>query len=525
MRNRFRTTFATAAAAALVLGSAGLAHADSVSVSPADETKAPGEGGYFLVYLVAESTEGDLNACNINPSNPGQVSFESDAPDIVATPGSVALAWCDDPTTSALEGAVAVSYQVAAGAPEGATATITATATGGRATGNPRVYGTFSPAAFTLTVEAPTSENRPPEVSVTGFTDGDVFEIGSEPTPGCSVTDAEDGPQEVTPVVEGPVGPLAAYGLGAVTVTCTYTDDGGETTTATAGYTVQDTGAPVIADLGPTAAPDGANGWYISAVTNQFRATDAGAGFETDTPKLLTEDLTVSSGSAEGEAVTISSGPVTDVAGNTAEPIDSQAFKIDLSDPTDVTFLGDIAEGDSFPWGDTPTEPTCDATDAVSGLAGCVVTGYSTEVGTHTMTATATDHAGRTATGTLTYTVDPWRHDGFYRPVDMLKLNTVKAGSTVPLKFNVYKGDAPVTDAAVLGATFTAKKLAACDGDIATDAVEEFTTSGGTTLRYDADAQQWVQNWATPRGGKGSCYLVTVTTADGTATSARFQLK
>lgn len=524
MRNRFRTTFATAAAAALVLGSAGLAVADSVSVTPADETKAPGEGGYFLVYLVAESGDGDLNNCNVNPGNPGQISFESDAPDVVASPGSVALVFCDDPATTALEGAVAVSYAVAADAPDGATATITATAAGGRPSNSANFAATYDPDSFTLTVQTPVADNTPPQVSVTGFADGDVFEIGSEPTPGCSVVDAEDGERAVSPDVQAPVGPLSAYGLGTVTVTCSYTDTAEAAGSATASYVIEDTGAPVLTDLGPTSAPNGDNGWYTSAVTNTFRATDAGAGFETDSPKLLTKDITASSGSAEGAAVTVSSGPVSDVAGNTAASIDSQAFKIDLSDPTDVTFVGGIVHGSSFPWGDTPDEPTCTATDTVSGLAGCVVSGYSTDVGTHTLTATATDNAGRTATETLTYTVDPWRHDGFYRPVDMGKFNTVKAGSTVPLKFNVYKGDAPVTDMDVLGASFTVKQIS-CDTGAPTDAVEEFSTTGGTSLRYDAEAQQWIQNWATPKAGKGSCYGVTVTTADDTSTSAEFRLK
>jgi hypothetical protein len=36
----------------------------------------------------------------------------------------------------------------------------------------------------------------------------------------------------------------------------------------------------------------------------------------------------------------------------------------------------------------------CTAADATSGLAGCVVTGYTAIVGTHQLTATATDVAG-----------------------------------------------------------------------------------------------------------------------------------
>lgn len=499
----------------LVLSSAGLAVADSVSVTPADETKAPGQSGTVVVYLVNEGAP-DFPGCNAGGGDPVTVSFTSTAPSIVAAPDAVTLTDC-----GAAAGA-SVTYAVAGNAVTGDTATLEATASGGKA--NPRLVSTFEPGSFTVVVESPAPVNTRPQVSVTGFTDGDVFEIGSEPTPGYSVVDTEDGEQSVYPDVQGPVGPLAAYGLGTVTVTCSYTDDGGETGSATASYVIEDTGAPVLTDLGPTSTPDGDNGWYTSAVTNSFRATDEGAGFETDSPKLLTKDFTASSGSAEGAAVTVGSGPVTDVAGNTAASIDSRAFKIDLSDPTDVTFVGGIADSSSFPWGDTPDEPTCTATDAVSGLAGCEVTGYSTDVGTHTLTATATDHAGRTATATLAYTVDPWRHDGFYRPVDMGKVNTVKAGSTVPLKFNVYKGDAPVTDAAVLEATFTVKRIA-CDPGTATDAVEEFATTGGTTLRYDADGQQWIQNWATPKAGKGSCYLVSGTTPDGTSTSAKFQLK
>ena len=34
-----------------------------------------------------------------------------------------------------------------------------------------------------------------------------------------------------------------------------------------------------------------------------------------------------------------------------------------------------------------------------------MISGYSTTAGSHTLTATATDHAGRTKTATLTYTI------------------------------------------------------------------------------------------------------------------------
>jgi hypothetical protein len=97
--------------------------------------------------------------------------------------------------------------------------------------------------------------------------------------------------------------------------------------------------APVLTDDGPTPAnPNGANNWYTSAVTNKFTATDGGSGFGTNGNP--TKSITISSGTAEGSAVKIASGAVSDAVGNSAASIDSAAFKIDLSDPTNVTFVG-----------------------------------------------------------------------------------------------------------------------------------------------------------------------------------------
>ncbi len=48
---------------------------------------------------------------------------------------------------------------------------------------------------------------------------------------------------------------------------------------------------------------------------------------------------------------------------------------------------------------------SCSASDPTSGVASCSVGGYSTAVGTHTLTATAVNGAGLTSSSTLTYTV------------------------------------------------------------------------------------------------------------------------
>ena len=63
----------------------------------------------------------------------------------------------------------------------------------------------------------------------------------------------------------------------------------------------------------------------------------------------------------------------------------------------------------------------CEAVDEEGGFGldenGCVVAGYSTDVGEHTLTATAQDKAGNTATKEIHYSVLAWTIKGFYSPV------------------------------------------------------------------------------------------------------------
>lgn len=112
--------------------------------------------------------------------------------------------------------------------------------------------------------------------------------------------------------------------------------------------------------------------------------------------------------------------------------------------------------------------------------------------------------------------------NGFYQPVDMSGVvNTVKGGSTVPLKFEVFDGNVELTDTAIV--TMSAKQIT-CDPAAPTEAIEEIVTAGGTGLRYDATAGQFVFNWKAPKKA-GDCYAVTATTTDGSSVTALFKLK
>lgn len=300
----------------------------------------------------------------------------------------------------------------------------------------------------------------------------------------------------------------------ATAVSKTVTDNAGNATTRKLSALI-DLTKPVIVDDGTTAVANAAT-WHNVAITNTFRRSDALSGLPVDTAP--TED--VSTGTAEGTAVQVSSSAVSDVAGNTAPAISSAAFKIDLTKPT-VSLTNAPTDGSTV-WS-TQATPTCTASDALSGLAApCSVTGWSAAVGTHTVTASATDKAGNFSTASSTYTVRDMTSTGFYNPVDMGgAYNTVKGGSTVPLKFNVLVNGVQQTSTSVV-TRFTATTTS-CSAPAPVDDIEMVTT-GGTELRYDATGAQFIQNWKTPTGA-GTCYRATATLSDGDTITALFKLK
>jgi hypothetical protein len=524
--------------------------------------------------------------CNVSETAKLVVNIESDKPDVATvSPSTLTFSACgvSQPVTvtPGKAGTTNIDFTKAS----------TSTADG--------AFDLFT-ARFQAVVSTPAgSANTKPSVVVSGAADGASYEIGSEPTPVCIVTDTEDGTTTHPAVVTGTLD----HGLGQRTATCDYTDQGSPALAAdtkSVTYTIVDTGKPTItgsfspaanaagwhngdvavsftcADtdgsgiqscLGATTlsgdganqsvtgtATDwagnqetatvsgvnidttapvitddsannavtgtaGSNGWYTSDVTVTFRASDNLSGFAGATnPHTFTR-----TSSGDGAAVTVGSGTVDDLAGNTSNSV-TRAFKIDTVAPDVPTLVGGPAAGSSTYFGSVPTAPTCTSDDATSGLAGCVVSGYSTAVGSHTMTATATDNAGNTSTVTRSYTVLAWTLTGFYSPVDMGGvLNIVKAGSTVPLKFEMFAGSTELTSLSDIKSFTTAKVNCGALTGAVTDEIEVVST-GGTSLRYDTTGGQFIQNWKTPTGS-GVCYKATMTAQDGSSLAAFFKTK
>ncbi|SIM47055.1 Glycosyl hydrolase family 62 [Micromonospora cremea] len=108
---------------------------------------------------------------------------------------------------------------------------------------------------------------------------------------------------------------------------------------------------------------------------------------------------------------------------------------------------------------------------------------------------------------------------GFYQPVEMDGVvNAVKAGSTVPMKFEVYSDATELTDPALV--TMTVADVA-CDASAPTEEVESLTT-GETSLTYTDGHFQY--NWKTPKS-PGTCYAIAATTEDGSSITAQFSLR
>jgi hypothetical protein len=273
--------------------------------------------------------------------------------------------------------------------------------------------------------------------------------------------------------------------------------------------------APTISGAATT-SPN-ANGWYKGAVTAHFTCADQGSvqsGIAT-----CPADIVLSTDGANQSVP----GTVTDNAGNSASTT-LTGINIDTSPPTIV--LNGIATGSIYKLGAVPSA-SCSATDTASGVDGVcnlsVTGGNANGVGTFNFTATAKDKAGNTATLTGVYKVvyNVQTDVAFFlQPINDtahqtgLTTSIFKAGSTVPVKFQLKDANGNVVQASSLPLWLTPAK-----GSPTTAAVDEIAysdpaTTGGT-YRWDSTTQQYIYNWGTPKNGAGYFYRVGVTLDDG----------
>lgn len=339
----------------------------------------------------------------------------------------------------------------------------------------------------------------------------------------------------------------AGSGIASCSGNTTLSNDGdSQSVTGNAADAAGNTNSTTVSGIkidqtAPTTASDAPTSTQLEGVTVTFSGSDSTSGVAYTEYSLDNGTNWTRSGSValttEGTHNLLFRS--VDNAGN-VEQSNAARVTIDLSAPV-VSISGPETTSDSS------VTVSVSAGDSVSGVAGVTVNGQPVEAdpltgtynasidltcGSNTVTAVATDGVGRTTTATHTVTrtctvVTPpaepvWTSQGFFAPVDMSTstkrvLNTVKGGSTVPLKFRVYKDGVEQKDVAVIDGLKVSSMT--CDASTISDAVEQVTT-GSTSLRYDGT--QFVQNWKTPT--VLGCYRASAILRDGSAITADFKI-
>ncbi|WP_102126511.1 PxKF domain-containing protein [Deinococcus planocerae] len=242
-------------------------------------------------------------------------------------------------------------------------------------------------------------------------------------------------------------------------------------------------------------------------------------------PRVYTLSVSGVTGSGTVSASVAANG-ATDATGNpnTASTSTDNTVTYDGTAPT-IT-LTSPTEGAISTLGQTVNAAyTC--TDAGSGLASCVGTVANgtpidtASVGSKTFTVTATDRAGNTTNQTATYNVIyPFR--GFLQPVDNLPtVNTVKAGSSVPVKFSL-SGNRGLN---ILAQGSPKVSVIPCDGSAPADEIEQTLATSSSGLSYDAGTDTYSYTWKTDKSWAGTCRQLNVLLVDGTSHPATFKFR
>jgi hypothetical protein len=110
---------------------------------------------------------------------------------------------------------------------------------------------------------------------------------------------------------------------------------------------------------------------------------------------------------------------------------------------------------------------------------------------------------------------------GFFQPVDKLPtVNTVKAGSAIPVRFSLG-GDKGLD---VFGAGYPISGQVPSAPNAPLDAIEQTVTASASGLSYSASTGQYTYTWKTDKGWAGQTRQLVLRLKDGTEHKASFKL-
>ena len=278
--------------------------------------------------------------------------------------------------------------------------------------------------------------------------------------------------------------------------------------------------ATVVDTVAPAMFCDAADGaWHDDNVSIGCTASDDGSGLADASDASFTLTTSVPAGAETDDAAT-NSRTVADKAGNEATAGPVSGNKVDRKGPS-VTLTcpsSPVLKGSS-------ATASWSASDGGSGLVGPSSGTISLDtswVGSQTASVPAgfkTDDVGNGSdAASCNYSVVfNWR--GFFQPIDNLPtLNKAKAGSTIPVKFSLTGNQG----LSIFMSGYPSSRDVACGSTANADLIEQTITAGGSSLQYDATADQYVYAWKTQSGWSGTCRTLTVKLVDGTVHQANF---
>ncbi len=316
------------------------------------------------------------------------------------------------------------------------------------------------PAGFTYRLYEKTfgsADTTAPGITLVTPAEGATYDLAEPVVASYSCSDDVAVATCAGDVADGAAIPTSTPGAGSFTVDAT--DATGNAANVTRAYTVS---SRIAAGLGFTGQVTGVPaGWNVE-VTD---AADPADGVRVTVTGTGSGQVTISA--CGGFTVKLGAGAsATLTCGSVIAKVHSGTLQIVTPSGTTVVDLdaGDMAEVED--------------TGAVQNLG-------SSSVVVATGGTTVSVPGGQNAA---------YRMVGFTAPVDMGGvINTVKGGSTVPIRFEAFYGTVEITDPAVVE---IASAVTQC-GTGTVDAIEEVLTSGSTQLRYQDG--HFALNWKTPK--------------------------
>lgn len=353
--------------------------------------------------------------------------------------------------------------------------------------------------AYTITFAV---DATPPTLSLPGTTTAEATgPSGATVTYAATATDLVDGPTSVT------CSPASGstFPVGTTTVSCSSTDAHGNTANGSFTVTITDTTPPALTlPASITAEATGASG---AAATYSASATDLVDGSTAVT-------CSAASGSTFALGTTTVTCSSTDAHGNTS----SGSFTVTVRDTTApaLTVPADITTMATGPSG-AAVSYSAGATDLVDGAIAptCAPASGSTfGLGSTTVTCSATDAHGNTATKTFSVTVKTWAEAAncFLAPLTRNATTAFKAGGAIPVKCSVPFANA-TTPAPRISVTSSSGSVIVADSGNA--------NGGGTFMRYDGSLPGYIYNWNTAKTLKGT-FTITITFVDGSTAVRAF---